>query len=104
MSEADADRALWEEFASGRGAGRDGPLDEFVESEGLTALGAVNALLDFFLGTGAGEDPWIDGDVAADASYSSAAATRESALGTSTSSKLTHGSIIVIVKDEVVRV
>ena len=104
MSEADADRALWEEFASGRGAGRDGPFDELVDSEGLTALGAVNALLDFFLGTGAGEDPWIDGDVAADASYSSAAATTCSALVITGSSELTHGSIIIVVKDEIVRV
>ena len=72
MSEADAERALCDEFASGRGAGRDGPLAELAEGLGL---GAWNPLLAFFLGTGAGDDSEMEEGLAADASYSSATAT-----------------------------
>ena len=72
LSEAEAERALCDEFASGRGAGRDGILEELAEGLGL---GAWNPLLAFFLGAGAGEDSEIEEGVAADASYSSATAT-----------------------------
>jgi len=72
LSEAEAERALCEEFASGRGAGRDGTLEEVVDGLGL---GAWDPLLLFFLGAGTGEDSEIEEGVAADASYSSATAT-----------------------------
>lgn len=67
--EADAERAMWDLSVKGRGAGREGPLAEAL------GFGAWNPLLDFFLGSGAGDDPEMEEGVAADASYSSATAT-----------------------------
>jgi len=73
LSDAEAERALCDLSVSGRGGGRDSPLDELAV-DGL-GLGAWNPLVAFFLGTGAGDDPDMEEGVAADASYSSATAT-----------------------------
>ena len=72
MSDADAERALWDLSVSGRGGGRDSPLELAMDVFGF---GAWNPLVDFFLGTGAGDDPDMEEGVATDASYSSATAT-----------------------------